>query len=108
MVSGTSTGSLLTTAIVLPNNDTTSTRKNKFFAVNATNIYKEGGKDVFRTFQQPMWVTIVGTLIFTAIFGLIGYAVGRCIFHNTEYEKTMASFYSYIEERKNKMKTGQS
>ena len=100
MVSGTSTGSLLTTAIVLPNNDTaTNARKNMFFAVNATNIYKEGGKDVFRTFTIPLWVRILGTLAFTALGGAIGYCIGRCIFHNTEYEKTMAAFYSYIEEK---------
>ena len=95
MVSGTSTGSLLTTAIVLPNNDTATnaTRKNMFFAVNATNIYKDGGKDVFRTFTIPMWVRVLGTLLLTAIGGAIGYCIGRCIFHNTEYEKTMAAFY---------------
>jgi hypothetical protein len=71
MVSGTSTDSLLTTAIVLPNNDTAtnSTRKNMFFAVNATNIYKDGGKDVFRTFTLPLWVRILGTLVLTAIGG---------------------------------------
>jgi patatin-like phospholipase/acyl hydrolase len=41
MVSGTSTGSLLTTAIVLPAaNDTT---KNKFWASDASNIYKLNG-----------------------------------------------------------------
>lgn len=41
MVSGTSTGSLLTTAIVLPSpNDT---KKNKFWAADASNIYKLQG-----------------------------------------------------------------
>jgi hypothetical protein len=110
MVSGTSTGSLLTTAIVLPNNDTATnaTRKNMFFAVNATNIYKDGGKDVFRTFTLPMWVRILGTLVITAIGGGIGYCIGRCCFHNTEYEKTMAAFYTYIEEKQIKMKQGLS
>jgi uncharacterized protein len=48
MVSGTSTGSLLTTAIVLPSpNDIT---KNKFWAADASNIYKVQGPQVFKTF----------------------------------------------------------
>ena len=49
MVSGTSTGSLLTTAIVLPNpdNSTKALKPNKFFANDASVIYIENGKDVF-------------------------------------------------------------
>lgn len=48
MVSGTSTGSLLTTAIVMPDKDpATSGRKNLYFANNASEIYKIHGKDVF-------------------------------------------------------------
>jgi len=46
-----------------------------------------------------MWVRILGTLVITAIGGGIGYCIGRCCFHNTEYEKTMAAFYTYIEEK---------
>lgn len=41
MVAGTSTGSLLATSIVLPNNDTNSPRINKFFAEDAIKIYTE-------------------------------------------------------------------
>ena len=41
MVSGTSTGSLLTTAIVLPS--PTDPKKNKFWAADASNIYKLNG-----------------------------------------------------------------
>lgn len=49
MVSGTSTGSLLTSAIVLPNPDnaTKALKPNKFFADDASLIYIKHGKDVF-------------------------------------------------------------
>lgn len=109
MVSGTSTGSLLTTAIVLPNNDTAKygARPNLFFAQNASEVYIKYGKDVFKSFKSPLWQMILGTVIFTILGGILGYCIGRCLFHNAEYEKTMKSFYSYIKEKKTNKK-GQS
>ena len=41
MVSGTSTGSLLATSLILPNPDKNSTQINKFFASDALKIYTE-------------------------------------------------------------------
>jgi patatin-like phospholipase/acyl hydrolase len=55
MVSGTSTGSLLTTAIVMPNSNQTE-RKNMYFANDASDIYKKHGKQVFQTFEMPLYV----------------------------------------------------
>jgi hypothetical protein len=88
MVSGTSTGSLLTTAIVLPNNDTVKNgpRPNLYFARNASEVYINYGKDVFKTFESPAWINIVGTLGFTVVGGIIGYFVGVCMFTNSEYD----------------------
>lgn len=49
MVSGTSTGSLLTTAIVMPSTPENSPYNltNLYFAHDASEIYKKHGKDVF-------------------------------------------------------------
>jgi hypothetical protein len=107
MVSGTSTGSLLTTAIVLKNNDTlkNGNRPNMYFAENASSVYINYGKDVFKTFESPMWINVVGTIAFTILGGILGYCLGRCIFHNPEYEKTMDSFLTYIKTRKAQRKT---
>lgn len=106
MVSGTSTGSLLTTAIVLPNNDTVKNgpRPNLYFARNASEVYINYGKDVFKTFESPAWINIVGTLGFTVVGGIIGYFVGVCMFTNSEYEKVIKSFNDYIKVRKEQRK----
>ena len=52
MVSGTSTGSLLTTAIVIPSPD--NPKINKFWAADASNIYKVNGSEVFKKFEFPI------------------------------------------------------
>jgi hypothetical protein len=110
MVSGTSTGSLLTTALILPNinKELYGNRSNKFFSQNASEVYIKYGKDVFKSFKSPLWSKILGTVIFTVFGGIIGYCLGKCCFHNAEYEKTMSSFYTYIKEKKSKKKMGDS
>ncbi len=47
----------------------------------------------------------MGTIVFAILGGVIGYSIGRCMFHNSEYEKTMSSFYSYIKSRKAQRKS---
>lgn len=106
MVSGTSTGSLLTTAVVLPNPENPS--KNKFWAVNASDIYEKNGNQVFRTFQLPLWGRILGTIGFVIFGGLLGYCIGVRKYYNPEYEKTMTSFHNYIKERRKQVKSGNS
>jgi Patatin-like phospholipase len=101
MVSGTSTGSLLTTAIVMPSaNATESGRRNMYFANDASDIYKKHGKDVFQTFDIPFWVQLLGAIGFAVLGGLIGFFGGMCYFHNREHEKTMRSFKDYIKTTK--------
>ncbi len=90
MVSGTSTGSLLTTAIVLPSPD--DPKKNKFWAADASNIYKINGSQVFKTFDFPTWVRLVGTLLMAIIGGAIGFYIGVKLYYNEQHEKTMESF----------------
>ena len=106
MVSGTSTGSLLTTAIVMPNNDNATKAKqmNMYFANDASEIYKKHGKDVFQTFEMPLWVRLLGTVGCMVLGGLLGFAIGICLFHNKEHERTMKSFHDYIKSRKHAVK----
>jgi ABC-type phosphate/phosphonate transport system permease subunit len=99
MVSGTSTGSLLTTAVVLPV-DPVNNRSNKYYANDASDIYKKHGGDVFQTFEIPLWVQILGTIGCVIFGGLLGFFIGMCIFHNKDHEETMKSFHDYIRSRK--------
>ena len=89
MVSGTSTGSLLTTAIVLPS--PTDPKKNKFWAVDASNIYKQNGSQVFKTFNFPTWLRFLGTLGLAILGGLLGYYIGTKIYYNEQQEKATES-----------------
>ena len=58
LVAGTSTGSLLTTAIVLPNNNTDiqnrTSQKNMYFADKAIEVYTQMNSQVFLIFQIPL------------------------------------------------------
>lgn len=98
MVSGTSTGSLLTTALVLPS--PTDPTKNKFWAVNASNIYKERGYQVFKTFNFPSWLRFLGTFAIAIVGGLLGYYIGTRMYHDKELEKAMESVRSIIKNKR--------
>ena len=90
MVSGTSTGSLLATSIVLPHPD--DPKKNKFWAEDAIKIYTERGGDVFQTFGISNTARLLGTLIFALLGGALGYCIGIKIYTNTEHEDTIRAF----------------
>lgn len=96
MVSGTSTGSLLTTSVVMP----ATNGSNKFYADDAAKIYATHGSDVFQTFEIPLWVQLFGTAGCVIFGGFLGWLIGICLFHNREHEKTMNSFHEYIKSRK--------
>ena len=98
MVSGTSTGSLLTTAVVMPD----ANGQPKYYADNGSIIYQQHGSDVFMTFELPLWIQCLSTAGAILVGGLIGYFVGVCIWQNKEHEKTMASFHEFIQKRKGK------
>jgi len=56
LVAGTSTGSLLATAIVIPNDDaeTNATQFNKYFAQKAIEVYTERAPQVFTKFEMSL------------------------------------------------------
>jgi hypothetical protein len=102
LVAGTSTGSLLATAIVLPNNNSAMypEQKNKFFAEDAIRIYKDNGSTVFKKFTYSLTTLIIGIAAFTAIGALIGYKIGVKIYNKPRHEEAMKSFHAYIKQRK--------
>lgn len=98
MVAGTSTGSLLATALVMPHPD--DPKKNKFYAEDAIEIYTKDGPDVFRKFELSAWGRAWGTIIFTLAGGLLGLLIGHKIYYNPRHEETMKAFKEYIKQRK--------
>jgi hypothetical protein len=88
MVSGTSTGSLLATAIVLPNPNYNSTSnssevsRNLFWAEDAIKIYTERGSEVFSYYELPLGYQILGAFVFSLIGGALGLCTGVSCYHN--------------------------
>jgi len=100
MVSGTSTGSLLATSIVLPNTDKNSTQINKFFSTDAIRIYAELGSKVFQKFEVGYRGLILGTTIFAILGALLGLWIGASRYHDKEHEDSIKAFKSFIEIRR--------
>eukprot|EP00347_Sterkiella_histriomuscorum_P015022 403358603 len=103
MISGTSTGSLLATALVLPNNDTSRDRVNQYFAEDAIRIYTEYSPIVFTKYVLNWKYHLLGTLLFALLGGLIGLWVGHDQFTSRNHEGSMRAFKQYIEIRRNKI-----
>jgi hypothetical protein len=98
MVSGTSTGSLLTTAIVIPSPD--NPKINKFWAADASNIYKVNGSEVFKKFEFPISLRILGSLCLAILGGGFGFFIcTKILFFSALHEKTMETFSKYFESR---------
>lgn len=106
LVAGTSTGSLLATAIVLPNNNTAEypDQKNKFFAEEAIKVYKDNGSVVFKKFTYSLTTLIIGIVGFALLGALIGYNIGVKLYTNPRHEDAMLSFHAYIKQRKDQCK----
>jgi patatin-like phospholipase/acyl hydrolase len=85
MVAGTSTGSLLATAIVLP--DPKNNKTNRYWADDAIRLYTEQGAEVFRTFQLELKYQLLGAAIFAILGALAGLKIGDKIFIDKEKEK---------------------
>jgi predicted acylesterase/phospholipase RssA len=77
MVAGTSTGSLLATAIVFPNPDPQNITKNKFFADDAIDVYTNEASVVFTKYDLGDWGILWGTLVFTLVGSLLGLLIGH-------------------------------
>lgn len=89
LVAGTSTGSLLATSIVMPNDDTNSTRINKYFAEKAIQVYTEMNSIVFTKFEIPTKNRIIGTIVFIIAGALTGFYIGSKIYTNSHYESNL-------------------
>lgn len=104
LVAGTSTGSLLATALVIPNNDKTSLQKNKFFADKVIEVYQDKGAEVFTRFAITEKSRVLGALAFMILGAMIGYCMGVKMYHNKQFEEHMKMFKVLIRSRKQSIK----
>ncbi|CDW88051.1 patatin [Stylonychia lemnae] len=100
MVSGTSTGSLLASSLVLPNPDKNSPQINKFFASDALKIYTEFAPEVFQKYQLPRIWRIVGSLGFAIVGGIIFFFVGLKLLTDTQFESAIKAFKEFAKVKK--------
>jgi hypothetical protein len=101
MVAGTSTGGLLTTALVTPTKDD---RSEAYYSDFIINIFEEKGPEIFKA--QKINQGLLGIMIVTFIMigGVLGYKLGKKTFANPKVEDTIIRMKKYIRELKKKAK----
>ncbi|CDW84799.1 patatin [Stylonychia lemnae] len=106
LVAGTSTGSLLATALVIPNDDplTNDTVINKFWAQKAIEVYTIRAPQVFTKFQMSFKFRIIGVLIITTIGLFVGFLVGRKMYVNAQFEESIKALKQLVKSRKQSIK----
>ena len=82
MTAGTSTGSILAAGLVYPNKDRMEEKEPKFFADDLLKIYSERGGEIFVKSSLSGFISFVYLVLYVAIFGVIGFFVGRQWFDN--------------------------
>ena len=101
MVAGTSTGSLLATAIVIPAVDDPTT--NRYYSDDAIKIYTTRGAEVFKKYILAWWIYVLGIVFNSILGGLIGYWIGKRMYTNESHERVMKELKKLIKLRKNKV-----
>lgn len=106
LVAGTSTGSLLATALVIPNDDpkTKDTQVNKFFAQKAIEVYTEMAPVVFTKFQMSTSFRVIGLSCFTVFGLLVGFYTGIRVYHNRQFEENIKVLKMMVKTRKRSIK----
>eukprot|EP00347_Sterkiella_histriomuscorum_P004105 403361733 len=104
LVAGTSTGSLLATALVIPHDDPNSTQTNKFFAQKAIEVYTEMAPIVFTKFKMTLKSRMIGTACFLAFGLLVGFLIGVKMYHNTGFEENIKVLKMMVKTRKRSIK----
>ena len=100
LVAGTSTGSLLATALVIPNNDTSSPQPNKFFSDRVIEVYQSEGATVFTKYEISNTLLWVGVAVFIVVGALLGLCIGVHCYHNPQFEENMKMLKQLVKTRK--------
>ena len=99
MMAGTSTGSLLTTALSMPNKD----GSNKFNSDDVIRVYREKGQIVFTKYVLGESWQIFWGFFFLVILGMLGYIDGRARYHNKTQEQTFKDFEQMLKRKEQKV-----
>ena len=86
LIAGSETGAIIATTLVIPNNDTTSTQKNQFFANRAVDFFE---KNVDNIYHDQQVNTFLRLLIIAVVLSLICggvYYVVHAYFHYEGFE----------------------
>jgi hypothetical protein len=77
LIAGTSTGSIMTSALSTPNEDGVT---NKYWAQDVIDVYINNGTTVFSTYSVTTPSLIMGMILFCIFGGLLGFFVTRCMY----------------------------
>ena len=104
MMAGTSTGSLLTTALTMPDKD----GANLFTSEDVIDIYRDKGAIVFSKFSlSEGWKWMWGVIVMLILGGL-GYLDGKNRYSNDNQEKTFNDFEKFLSNKKEKARLAEN
>jgi hypothetical protein len=97
MMAGTSTGSILASALACPDPD--DMKRPKFFADDALAIYTTRGVDIFkkqglRTTQYFLFI-----VLFAVLNSVLGYFIGRYLFESSKTKRVLNDMRKHFKER---------
>ncbi|CDW84800.1 patatin [Stylonychia lemnae] len=97
MVAGTSTGGLITTALVTPKEVNSKEAYNASFVMS---IFEDKGAEIFKSQSINKGLLGIMITIMIMIGGVLGYRLGKNIFANQQVEDTNYKLRHYIKEAK--------
>ena len=104
LIAGSETGAIIATMINLPNDNTTSAQKNKYFANNATDWFDKYEVKLYHNPKLPVWMNITINLVVLLIFGPINYMIASKIFTVSNFDENVKKLRFLIRYGKKKLK----
>jgi patatin-like phospholipase/acyl hydrolase len=73
LIAGSETGAIIASTLVLPNDDKTSTQKNKYFASTSQEWFKANVDTLYKDRQMPVILKVVITVLLMSVICAVVY-----------------------------------
>lgn len=101
MVAGTSTGGLLTSALVAPSKEDPT---DAYYSDTLLGLFEDSGPEIFKKQSINSGLLSIMIVTFIMIGGVLGYKIGKKTFANPKVEDTIYKMKKYIRQLKKSVK----
>lgn len=98
MFAGTSTGSILATAMSVPK--VVGGRDPRFWADDALDIYMKGGVIIFKQNEFGAWLYVLTYSFYIIFMSALFYLIGKCVYQNPEKIKALDEIHKFLTDIK--------